>query len=51
MAQRVVMHVGLMKSGTSYIQERLFASQEQLAAQDVHLPGGRGGCTCGRPPT
>jgi hypothetical protein len=39
MADRVVLHVGAMKSGTSYLQSRLFASKEQLAAQGVCVPG------------
>lgn len=39
MAERVVLHVGAMKSGTSYLQSRLFASKEQLAEQGVSVPG------------
>lgn len=39
MAKRVVLHVGAMKSGTSYIQSLLFANQETLAAQGVLVPG------------
>lgn len=39
MAERVVLHVGAMKSGTSYLQSRLFASKEQLAPQGVCVPG------------
>jgi hypothetical protein len=38
-AERVVLHVGLMKSGTSYIQSRLVAAPEALAAQGVLFPG------------
>lgn len=40
MAQRVVLHAGLMKSGTSYLQERLFANQDLLAERGVLVPGG-----------
>ena len=41
MAQRVVLHVGLMKSGTSYLQRRLFANQDLLADRGVLVPGAR----------
>ncbi len=40
MAQRLVLHVGLMKSGTSYLQSVLEVQQEALAAAGVVLPGG-----------
>jgi hypothetical protein len=40
MAKRVVLHVGAMKSGTSYIQSLLFANQATLADQGVLVPGG-----------
>lgn len=39
MARRVVLHVGTMKSGTSYLQAMLFAQQEHLAAAGVLVPG------------
>jgi hypothetical protein len=39
MAERVVLHVGAMKSGTSYLQSLLFADQEGLARQGVLVPG------------
>jgi hypothetical protein len=39
MAQRVVLHIGLMKSGTTFLQGRLNANREQLAEQDVLFPG------------
>lgn len=39
MAQRVVVHIGLMKSGTTFIQGRLGANRERLAAQGVLFPG------------
>jgi hypothetical protein len=39
MAQRVVIHIGLMKSGTTFLQGRLNANREQLAEQDVLFPG------------
>lgn len=41
MASRVVLHVGLMKSGTSYLQRRLDANRTLLAERDVLLPGER----------
>jgi hypothetical protein len=40
-ADRVVLHVGLMKSGTSYLQARLAAAPEGLAAAGVLFPGER----------
>lgn len=39
MANRVVLHVGTMKSGTSYLQAMLFAQQQRLAAAGVLVPG------------
>ena len=39
MAERVVLHVGAMKSGTSYLQARLFAQKEALARRGVLVPG------------
>ena len=39
MAQRLVLHVGTMKSGTSYLQELLFAEHDRLAAAGVLAPG------------
>lgn len=39
MAERVVLHVGLMKSGTTYIQHRLSANRPELARQDICFPG------------
>ncbi|NYG55229.1 hypothetical protein [Nocardioides perillae] len=39
MASRVVLHVGLMKSGTSYLQQRLFAGRTALGAAGVLLWG------------
>lgn len=41
MAERVVLHVGLMKSGTSYLQRRLFAGRAALLDTGVLLPGRR----------
>jgi hypothetical protein len=38
-ARRVVLHVGTMKSGTSFLQALLFAQQDLLAARDVLVPG------------
>ena len=39
MADRVVLHVGAMKSGTSYLQTRLFAQADALARRGVLVPG------------
>lgn len=39
MADRVVLHVGLMKSGTSYVQDRMAGSPERLAERGVLFPG------------
>src|ERR1700712_5458254 len=39
MGQRVILHVGAMKSGTSYVQELLFENQALLAERGVLVPG------------
>jgi hypothetical protein len=39
MAERVVFHIGLMKSGTTFIQGRLNTNRDRLAAQQVLFPG------------
>jgi len=39
MAERVVLHVGTMKSGTTYLQALLFAEKERLAGLGVLVPG------------
>lgn len=39
MARRVVLHVGTMKSGTSFLQAMLFAQKERLADAGVLVPG------------
>jgi hypothetical protein len=39
MAQRVIVHIGLMKSVTTFIQGRLGANRSRLAAQGVLFPG------------
>jgi len=39
MAERVVLHVGAMKSGTSFVQDQLFANRDLLAERGVQLPG------------
>jgi hypothetical protein len=39
MAQRVVVHIGLMKSGTTFLQGRLGANRGRLADQGVLFPG------------
>ncbi len=41
MAQRVLLHLGTMKSGTSFVQNVLGENKERLAAQDVLFPGER----------
>lgn len=41
MAQRVVLHVGTMKSGTSTLQASIFAQRENLSAAGVLVPGQR----------
>lgn len=38
MAERVVLHVGLLKTGTSYLQQRLLAGRKDLAANDILFP-------------
>ena len=38
-SDRVILHVGTMKSGTSYLQALIFAEQERLAAAGVQVPG------------
>lgn len=37
--RRVILHVGLMKSGTTYLQGRLNANRDALAAEGIHFPG------------
>lgn len=39
MAERLVLHVGLMKSGTTFIQGRCNANREKLAQQGILFPG------------
>lgn len=39
MAQRLVLHVGAMKSATSYLQALLFANQTHLAQHQTLVPG------------
>lgn len=36
---RLVLHVGAMKSGTTYLQGLLFANRERLAGQGLFMPG------------
>jgi hypothetical protein len=38
MAERVVLHVGLLKTGTSYLQKRLMEGRKTLAKNDVLFP-------------
>lgn len=39
MAGRVILHIGTMKSGTSFLQALLFSQQQHLATQGVLVPG------------
>jgi hypothetical protein len=39
LAQRVVLHVGAMKSGTSYLQGLMMANREVLATRGLRFPG------------
>lgn len=39
MASQVILHVGAMKSGTSYLQALLFANQALLGSRGVLVPG------------
>ncbi len=39
MGQRVILHVGAMKSGTSYVQALLYANRQVLAERGVLVPG------------
>lgn len=41
MAQRLVLHIGSMKSGTSFVQNVLAANKERLAEAGVLFPGER----------
>ncbi len=41
MATRLVLHVGVMKSGTTFIQRVLLANQERLKEQGILFPGRR----------
>lgn len=41
MGARLVLHVGTMKTGTSYLQGRLFENQAELAGRGVLVPGHR----------
>ena len=41
MAERIVLHVGTMKSGTTSMQALLYADRAGLAAQGIHAPGER----------
>ena len=39
--RRLVLHVGAMKSGTTFIQSRLFAHRDELQERGVRVPGRR----------
>lgn len=39
MTSRVFLHIGLPKTGTTYLQDCLWANKQQLAARGVLLPG------------
>lgn len=38
MAQRLILHVGAPKTGTTYLQDLLWGNADALATQGVHLP-------------
>lgn len=38
MAERLVLHIGTMKSGTSFVQSVLTSNPEAMAAQGLHFP-------------
>lgn len=38
-ARRIYLHIGEPKTGTTFIQDSLWANRARLAAQGVHLPG------------
>ena len=40
--QQVFLHIGLHKSGTTYLQQLMRMNRSALAAQGLHVPGGRG---------
>lgn len=40
MVARVYLHIGLPKTGTTYLQQILWAHRDQLRAQGIVLPGG-----------
>ena len=40
MADVVHLHVGAPKTGTTYVQDRLYANRRALAARDIHYPVG-----------
>lgn len=39
MSRRLILHVGAMKSGTSFIQSRLFANKAMLSDRGILVPG------------
>lgn len=41
MADKVLLHVGAPKTGTSFVQDRLFHNPERLAAQGISYPADR----------
>ncbi|MGI9155714.1 MAG: hypothetical protein ACR2FG_03630 [Marmoricola sp.] len=41
MADKVILHVGVPKTGTSFVQDRLFNNPESLAAQGISYPADR----------
>ena len=43
MADKVVLHVGLMKSGTTFLQRQLFAHQSTLRDRGTLVPGTKWG--------
>lgn len=41
MVERLFWHIGQPKTGTTYLQQILWANEDALAAQDISLPGGK----------
>ena len=41
MARKVILHVGVPKTGTSFVQDRLFHNPEALARQGIRYPASR----------
>ena len=42
LARRVILHIGLPKTGTTYLQTLFAANRSALAEQGIYYPGGPG---------